>query len=539
MSLHLHIDHVEPTGWMSPGFVSIRGWCLDERSAPCRDLSCRIGSGEFPVSREWRPDLARRFPGHPDSGWGGFLVRAELDPGFRRIRFFADGRLVWSRRLLSGGMVRSEEGRVWPISGNTPSCGAGRPLPAVDVIGVFYSKPPSAGQWFSSLAEEQREVPGLRVFVIEHGPEPVVPDLVAEWSRKLPVESRHYPSNPGFGAGCNAGARIGKAPFLFFLNPDAALVPGSLGKLLEMAVSASSGGFVGWEAAQMPWEHPKIYHPLTGETEWSSAACWLLSRQAFERVGGFDEKIFLYGEDVDLSWRLREDGGRLAYLPEARVVHESYRGDEVSTGKKRQIDEGARSDAYLREKYGRTRAGSARRPEGGTVCRFLSGGYEVERSGTGFVPLLEARGNPSVVLRVRKAEGGFDRTVWNSMIARMTGVRVRLVWMDAPSGTEEGEEWRFDAESNWMLFPDALAQMVASAERGGTMAVRGAGLGVLGEIREGAWSMNRFAMCLPPVDPGTGFRPGVLRRGEGAEAKPLPKAFWLENLNTSIRRQGG
>jgi hypothetical protein len=47
---------------------------------------------------------------------------------------------------------------------------------------------------------------------------------------------------------------------------------------------------------------PKYYDPVTLETSWISGACFVLKRSVFEETGGFDESVFMYGEDVDLSW---------------------------------------------------------------------------------------------------------------------------------------------------------------------------------------------------------------------------------------------
>ena len=46
--------------------------------------------------------------------------------------------------------------------------------------------------------------------------------------------------------------------------------------------------------------------------------------EVYERLGGFDEKIFMYGEDVDLSWRLRSFGYKIRYVPKSVIMHYSY-----------------------------------------------------------------------------------------------------------------------------------------------------------------------------------------------------------------------
>jgi hypothetical protein len=54
---------------------------------------------------------------------------------------------------------------------------------------------------------------------------------------------------------------------------------------------------------------------------WVSGACLMTSREVLEKTGGFDEKFFLYFEDIDLCYRIREQGFRVVFLPEARVFH--------------------------------------------------------------------------------------------------------------------------------------------------------------------------------------------------------------------------
>jgi N-acetylglucosaminyl-diphospho-decaprenol L-rhamnosyltransferase len=57
------------------------------------------------------------------------------------------------------------------------------------------------------------------------------------------------------------------------------------------------------------------------EVDWVSGACFLVRRSAFEQVGGFDESYFMYAEDVDLCWRLRQEDWSAAYVPAAEVTH--------------------------------------------------------------------------------------------------------------------------------------------------------------------------------------------------------------------------
>ena len=75
-----------------------------------------------------------------------------------------------------------------------------------------------------------------------------------------------------------------------------------------------------------------------------------MRRDAFQRVGGFDERIFLYCEDVDLSWRLREAGYRLRYVPAATFEHLTYANPgEIKHG---QLIYSRLGSLYLRTRFG-------------------------------------------------------------------------------------------------------------------------------------------------------------------------------------------
>lgn len=156
------------------------------------------------------------------------------------------------------------------------------------------------------------------------------------------------PRNIGFGQANNALAKDASSEWLLLLNPDAALLPGALDTLLQRARGDAEAA--AWEPRQRPYEHPKNYHPLSAETEWFSGAAVLLRRAAFAAVGGFEPRLFLYGEDVDLSWRLRAAGWKLRYLPQAEVVHDSYR--HAGEVKPAQVAGSTLANLHLRARYG-------------------------------------------------------------------------------------------------------------------------------------------------------------------------------------------
>ena len=163
------------------------------------------------------------------------------------------------------------------------------------------------------------------------------------------VEVHRTGSNSGFGRGHNANAALGVAPFLLVLNQDCVLEPGALEGLLD-AAAASAEEVAAWEPRQIPYEHPKAYDPVTLEAPWVSGAAALFRRSAFESVGGFEPRIFMYGEDVDLSWRLRARGWKLLAQPRLAVVHRTYRS--AREVKPLQVFGGVATNLCLRARFG-------------------------------------------------------------------------------------------------------------------------------------------------------------------------------------------
>jgi GT2 family glycosyltransferase len=134
------------------------------------------------------------------------------------------------------------------------------------------------------------------------------------------IDYLYFGENLGSARGHNTLAQGASADFLMILNPDVVIGPRTLERMLE---PFSSDGVGMTEARQLPIEHPKDYDPVTGETGWATTACAITRRSLFESIGGFDaESFFLYCDDVDYSWMVREAGKRVIYLPQATVFHD-------------------------------------------------------------------------------------------------------------------------------------------------------------------------------------------------------------------------
>ncbi len=129
--------------------------------------------------------------------------------------------------------------------------------------------------------------------------------------------------NLGFGKGNNLGFDSGNSEYVLFLNPDTKLDNNCIEELFK-GIKNSTKEFSMWEMRQKPYEHPKIYDILTGETLWASGACVTFKREVFKEIGKFDSKIFMYAEDVDVSYKNRAHGYKIKYLPNSKLDHYCY-----------------------------------------------------------------------------------------------------------------------------------------------------------------------------------------------------------------------
>lgn len=155
--------------------------------------------------------------------------------------------------------------------------------------------------------------------------------------------------NLGFGAGHNVGVSRGTSAFALVTNIDLTFEPDALRRIVSHAL-VDQPEAAAWEMRQKPYEHPKIYEPLTGTTNWNSHACVLLRRSAFEHVAGYSPDLFMYGEDVELSYRLRANGFLLRYNPHAIVHHYTY--EHAGEVKPLQFLGSTFSNLYMRLRYG-------------------------------------------------------------------------------------------------------------------------------------------------------------------------------------------
>jgi GT2 family glycosyltransferase len=169
-------------------------------------------------------------------------------------------------------------------------------------------------------------------------------------STDLPLCIVRNDTNVGFAAACNIGARLGRGELILFLNPDTRLEPNSIEACaahlradvwVAGARLIDTSGRVQRSCSRVPTGPRMLAHalgvdrvlPWTGYvmSGWAHdetrivdhviGAFYLIRRDVFERLGGFDERFFLYLEDLDLSMRVRAAGGTCIFAADAIAYH--------------------------------------------------------------------------------------------------------------------------------------------------------------------------------------------------------------------------
>ncbi|MDK3256146.1 glycosyltransferase [Blastococcus capsensis] len=156
------------------------------------------------------------------------------------------------------------------------------------------------------------------------------------------VESKQ---NLGFAGGCNLGARQSQGEHLAFVNndarPDRQFLREATAALADRGVGAVAAKVVDWSGEKvdfvgsaLSWygQAFKIHVGAPDDGSYDEArdvlfgtgSALVVRRSAFEEIGGFDERYFMFFEDVDLGWRLWLAGYRVRYAPRARVLHKHH-----------------------------------------------------------------------------------------------------------------------------------------------------------------------------------------------------------------------
>lgn len=287
-------------------------------------------------------------------------------------------------------------------------------LPELDISVVVYNSERWIESFVSSMNAQDYPLAKLHLVFVDNGSTDNTADCLEriDWSAFGSCRCLKN-TNVGYGEGHNRGIAEGFQPFFLVTNIDLQFHQDSLRRAVSFA-SQDDAGVASWELRQVPFEHPKFYDPVTLQTAWSSHACILMRRKVFEASGGYERRIFMYGEDVELSYRFRSLGYKLRYLPAASVDHFTYeRAGEV---KSLQYGGSTLANAYLRLRYGSLIDGLTILP---MYFRLLVGsGGVAEHRKLIWKNIIKILQNGPYFLSQRKESGAFSFRGWDYELAR-------------------------------------------------------------------------------------------------------------------------
>ena len=213
--------------------------------------------------------------------------------------------------------------------------GLARRAGSLSVVVVAYHSGPALARCLDAL---RHDVPEANVIMVDNGG--AQDDIEAGWERLHVVTPE---DNLGFAAGANRGAAETEDDVLVFLNPDTVVAPGALRRLakrlddptigivmarlqlLDRPGVLNSGGTV-VHVSGLAWAG-RFGEPADGITAVedvpaASGAALAIRRNTFDALGRFTPELFMYQEDVELSWRAHLSGLRVVVDPAADVLHE-------------------------------------------------------------------------------------------------------------------------------------------------------------------------------------------------------------------------
>ncbi len=237
----------------------------------------------------------------------------------------------------------------------------------LSIIIVNYKVAPFLKQCVLSVQDACKNIPSEIIVVDNNSNDSSCEMLKTTFKNVILIANK---KNTGFSTANNQGVAIAKGKYVLILNPDTVVSENTFTKILNFAEKQSKFGALGTKLIDgtgnflpeskrgiptpkvslskilgFPKKGLETYyatHIKENETEKISVlvgAFMLIKKDVYNEVNGFDEDYFMYGEDIDLSYKILKKGYDNFYFPEVQTIH--YKGESTTKNKK-----------YLKRFYG-------------------------------------------------------------------------------------------------------------------------------------------------------------------------------------------
>jgi asparagine synthase (glutamine-hydrolysing) len=246
--------------------------------------------------------------------------------------------------------------------------------PAVSVAIVNWNTKERLRACLSSIEQRFADVPS-EVIVVDNASDDSSADMVAECFPGVKLIRNQ--DNIGFGRANNQAMRVARGRWLLLLNSDTVLIDNSVadlcealdrdrregGRLADVGVAHCRLIFPDGRLQHSSYRFPTLRRALFEElglykltptemaaevllggywdhaeerdVDWVAGSFMLIPREVFEETGGFDERLFMYGEDLEWCYRIRDHGWRVRFFPRATIVHHGHQSADIKWGDER------------------------------------------------------------------------------------------------------------------------------------------------------------------------------------------------------------
>jgi N-acetylglucosaminyl-diphospho-decaprenol L-rhamnosyltransferase len=288
----------------------------------------------------------------------------------------------------------------------------------------------SAAELEALLTSIGRHLPGVELVVVDSASSDDTLEIARAAGSGARVQTIALDRNVGFGRGCNIGVAAVTQDVTALVNPDVELLDDSLRKLAGEALRAPERLLaplvLNADGSRQDTVHPRPTSPsdlgrvlvpaglaprraALSLAPWRSdrprrvgwaVGCALVARtDTLRRLGPFDERIFLYYEDLDLALRAGEQGVQTWFCPSAQVLHHrAHSSDKEFGGEPFELLARARREVVAR-RLGRRRAGLDDAAQAATFASRIVGKRLLGR------PASRERRQLEALLRVRRTDG--------------------------------------------------------------------------------------------------------------------------------------
>lgn len=280
----------------------------------------------------------------------------------------------------------------------------------------------------------------------------------------------HFPSvcffanhqNIGFAKACNQGLAMAKGKYILFLNPDTIVPEDCFEKCISFFESKADAGALGIKmldgSGKFLKESKRSFpSPLTSlyklfglsklfpksktfskyhlghldknenhEVDVLAGAFFMVKKEVIEKTGSFDEIYFMYGEDIDLSYRIQQAGYKNYYFADSSIIH--FKGESTRKGTLNYVRMFYNAmSIFVRKHYGSTRAG--------IFNFFVHLAIWFRAIMTAMANFIRHIGLPLIDAGLILVSFWIMKTIWNYYVKTGTHYESSLLWIAFPAFT--------------------------------------------------------------------------------------------------------